>query len=294
MAKKFKLGSGLESLIPQKKTKPDEEGIRKDAVFYVEIEKIKSNPYQPRKEFDPEALKALSESIKQHGILQPLIVSRVERRIEGQITTEYQLIAGERRLMAAKLAGFRQVPVIIREPKNEEKLVLSLIENVQREDLNPIERAEAYKKLRDEFSFRQADIARLVGKSKEAISNTLRLLQLPTKIKEGLRRGFIQEGHARALLTVKNKELLQKIYNKIAKENLSVREAERLCYKTEEWRLDTKEKNQAANFLKKLVGNVEKIPGVLKIKFRKSGGHPVISLYFESEAKAKEFFRKFN
>lgn len=286
-----RLGSGLESLIPQKKKKIEDGLIKKEAVFYIEIERIKPNPYQPRKEFDQSGLKALSESIKQHGIIQPLVVSRIEKKDGNSGKTEYQLIAGERRLMAAKMAGFKQVPVVIREPDNKEKLIISLVENVQREDLNPIEKAEAYRKLKQEFNLLHRDISRLVGKSEEVISNTLRLLQLPEKIKEAVRKGIISEGHARALLTVKNKELLQEIYNKIVKENLSVREAETLCYR--ESKTDASQKRQSffGIFSEEIRKDLEKIPGLAKFKFKRLEKKPALILYFEDEAKLKEFIK---
>src|SRR3989344_1254812 len=177
-------GRGLELLIP-KKGGDQPLPTKQEPIFYIEIEKIKSNPYQPRKTFDQDGLKALAESIREHGILQPLLVSRMQKDTGGP--TEYQLVAGERRLLAAKMAGLSQVPVIVRVSTEREKLEVALIENVQREDLDALEKAEAFKRLQDEFKFLQKDIAQMIGKSRESVANTLRLLDLPLEIKDGLR-----------------------------------------------------------------------------------------------------------
>ena len=154
-------GKGLESLIPRKTTKESTASeTKQEPIFYIEIEKIKSNPYQPRKNFDQEGLNALADSVKEFGILQPLLVSRVEK----ESGTEYQLIAGERRFLAAKMVGLNQVPVIVKDPTEKEKLEVSLIENVQRLDLNAMEKAEAYSRLQREFNFLQKDVAKLCEK----------------------------------------------------------------------------------------------------------------------------------
>lgn len=286
-----KIGFGLESLIPQKKIKNNEDySIRKESIFFIETQKIKSNPYQPRKEFNKEALKTLSESIKQHGILQPLVVSRLET---NGMNVEYQLIAGERRLMASKLANVKQVPVIIREPGNKEKLVLSLIENVQRQDLNSIEKAEAYRQLMKEFNLLQKDIARLVGKSKESVSNSLRLLQLPEKIKLSVKKMIITEGHAKVLLSIKDRKKLEEVFNKVVKDNLSVRETENICSKIgvpnskKGFSLD--EVSNVKLLTKKIEKSLDGIPGIFKFKFKKSGGMPVITIYFENETNFNKF-----
>jgi len=159
-------GKGLESLIPKKTDKtPKIYEVKQEPVFYIEIEKIKSNPYQPRKNFGQDGLQSLADSIKEHGVLQPLLVSRIEK----DLGTEYQLIAGERRLLASKMVGLTQIPVIVREPAEKEKLEVSIIENVQRLNLNSMEKAEAYQKMQEEFNFLQKDIAKMVGKSREAV-----------------------------------------------------------------------------------------------------------------------------
>lgn len=226
-------GQGLESLIPD----DFEEESEKEAVFLIEAEKIKPNPHQPRSDFDQEGLKALAASIEAHGVLQPLIVTRLEEDKE----VEYQLVAGERRLMAAKMVGLEQVPVIIRKPTERQKLELSLIENVQRSDLNPIERARAYQKLKEDFNFVHREIADLVGKSREAVSNALRLLSLPDKIQQALKKEEISEGHGRALLSLDDGRRQLGVYKQIVNNDLSVRETEQLVRERKQ------ESNQGTN-----------------------------------------------
>ncbi len=206
-----------------------------DSIFWVEVDKIKPNPFQPRREFDPDALKALADSIKQYGVLQALVVTRKEIIKEDGLAVEYELIAGERRLRASKMAGLVQVPVIIRLPGETEnqkkedlmKLELAIIENVQREDLNPIERARAFKKLVEEFGFKQHQIGEKVGKSRVYVSNTMRILDLPEEMLNALSEGKINEGHTRPLLMlIDRKEEQAVLFKDIMLRKLSVREAE--------------------------------------------------------------------
>jgi ParB family chromosome partitioning protein len=184
-----------------------------NAIFWIEVEKIKPNPFQPRKEFDEHKLRDLADSIKQYGILQPLVVTRREiEKPEGGLAVEYELIAGERRLRASKLAGLTQVPVLIRigeEGREEEdrmKLELAIIENLQREDLNPVDRAKAFQRLVDDFGFKHVQIAQKVGKSREYVSNTLRLLGLPEEMLTALSERRINEGHSRPLLMLNDRK----------------------------------------------------------------------------------------
>ena len=260
------LGRGLESLIPEKRpddipenfdtsrepsgTQPKSAGSplsnlgavpaarsyqdhftprRSDSIFWIEIEKIEPNPYQPRREFVEEALQDLARSVREHGVLQPILVTKREIETPTGLDVRYQLIAGERRWRAAKLAGLSQIPAVIRRgmPDDRLKLELALIENVQREDLNAMERAKAFKQLIDEFHLVHREIAERVGKSREMIANTMRLLTLPPEIQESLHTGRITEGHARAVLMAGDD--LQKqhqVYNAILEERLNVREAE--------------------------------------------------------------------
>ncbi|MFC1594844.1 ParB/RepB/Spo0J family partition protein [Patescibacteria group bacterium] len=207
----------------------EEQEKTKENVFWIEVSKIKPNPLQPRREFNESGLKSLADSIREYGILQPLVVSRVEHEVSTGTDVGYELIAGERRFRAAGLLGLREVPAIIRkEEMDGMKLQLALVENIQREDLNPIERAEAYKNLVDKFEMKHADIASRVGKSREAVSNTIRLLTLPGAIRDSIAHGVISEGHARALLMLNyNLEEQERLYKEIIAKSLSVREAEK-------------------------------------------------------------------
>lgn len=204
----------------------------KDHVFYIPVEKIVPNPYQPRKEFDPEALKHLAASIREYGILQPLVVSRLEiESPTGGIQVQYELIAGERRHRASQLAGLKEVPAIIRRQESPKvKLELALIENLQREDLNPIERALAYRQLVDQFEMSQRQVADRIGKSREVVANTLRLLNLPEVMREALAGGKINEGHTRPLLMVTDyPEAQANLFHDILEKQLSVRQAEEIA-----------------------------------------------------------------
>jgi ParB family chromosome partitioning protein len=203
-----------------------------NSIFFIEVDKIVPNPYQPRREFDPGPLKDLSESIRQYGILQPLTVSRVEREtVDGGLVTEYELIAGERRLRASKLAGLTEVPAIIRVGDDSMmKLELAIIENLQREDLNAVERARAFARLVDEFKFTHTQIGQKVGKSREYVSNTVRLLALPQDILDALSVGKINEGHTRPLLMLSSRpEEQATLFKEIQFRKITVREAERIA-----------------------------------------------------------------
>lgn len=212
------LGRGVDALLPG----DDLEGEQK--YFLCDIDKITPNPHQPRSYFDEEKLQQLSDSIREKGIIQPLLV------IRGN-ASRYTLIAGERRLRAAKLAGLDEVPVVVMdEAGDRERLELALIENIQRHDLNPIEEAQAYSRLLEEFQLTQEEVAKRVGRQRSTITNVLRLLQLPAPLQEDVVQGRISEGHARVLLRVKDHpEQLQHIRDRIVNEALSVRAAERLC-----------------------------------------------------------------
>ncbi len=196
-----------------------------DSIFYIETEKIKPNPHQPRRDFNEESLKELASSIREHGIIQPIVVSKIENETDFGTTVEYQLIAGERRLRAAKLAGLERVPTIIKNIiKDAEHLELAIIENLQRADLNSIETARAYAKLQDVFGLTQREVAQRLGKSRETIANTLRLLNLPTEIQEAVARNKINESQARLLLIISDPLQQQNLFNEIISSNLSVRE----------------------------------------------------------------------
>lgn len=204
-----------------------------DSIFWVEVERIKPNPFQPRKVFEEMALASLAESIRQYGVLQPLTVTRkeIERPGEG-IFVEYELVAGERRLRASKLAGLTQVPVVIRSSEDSDrmKLELAIIENLQREDLNAVDRALAFKRLADEFGLKHTEIAVRVGKSREYVSNTLRILMLSEEMLDALRTGAISEGHTRPLLMLNDrKEEQMTLFKEIMTRHLTVRDTEQLA-----------------------------------------------------------------
>ncbi len=202
---------------------------RGDAIFWIELEKIEPNPFQPRREFNEDSLRDLAASIREHGVLQPVVVTKREVETPRGLQVTYELIAGERRWRASKLAGLSQIPAVIRRgiPNDHVKLELAIIENVQREDLNAMDRAKAFKQLIDEFHFVQHDIAARIGKSREMIANSLRLLALPVEIQQAVQSRHITEGHARAILMVGTDPRKQfEIYQAILNERMNVREAE--------------------------------------------------------------------
>lgn len=227
MAAKKGLGKGLDSLITNKVEKPAEvksagKADSENGAVLMNINKVEPNREQPRKKFDEDALLELSESIKQFGVLQPLLVTERE--------DYYEIIAGERRWRAAKLAGVKEVPVIIKKLTEKEIMIISLLENIQREDLNPIEEAMGYKRLIEEFGLKQEEVAECVSKSRSAITNSLRLLKLSDKVQQILtdKDSPLSMGHARALLAVEDEEKQTELAEKIIKERLSVREVEKL------------------------------------------------------------------
>ena len=203
-----------------------------DSVYVVNIDRIQPNPHQPRKEFDEESLRSLARSIRDYGILQPLVVTAKEVPTAEGFATAYELIAGERRLRAARLASLTQVPVIVKKDNvnSQEKFELAIIENAQREDLNPIDRAEAFGKLVGEFNLTHSDIAIKIGKSREYVSNSIRLLSLPEDMKTALKEGVIMEGHARPLLMLIDRQVEQRqLFLTITTQHLTVRAAEKLA-----------------------------------------------------------------
>ncbi|MDE2292501.1 MAG: ParB/RepB/Spo0J family partition protein [Elusimicrobia bacterium] len=222
------LGRGIEALMPaaparEKEAAPRPSGEGKD-VQRIPIESVKPNRAQPRKNFDPERLSELAQTIREHGLAQPIVVSF------DAITNSYELIAGERRLRASQLAGMKTIEAVVRAPRNDkDRLVLALIENIQRDDLNAIETALAYKKLMEEHEVNQTQLAQVVGKSKAAVSNTLRLLDLPEEMQKAVQFERISEGHARALLMVSDPEQRAALFKVVVENQLSVRDAEKLA-----------------------------------------------------------------
>ncbi|MDQ5962699.1 MAG: ParB protein [Patescibacteria group bacterium] len=202
------------------------------SIYWIETDKIVPNPYQPRREFDEHRLRELADSIRQYGVLQPLVVSRVEKELpDGGIKVEYELIAGERRLRASKLAGVLSVPVVVRiGDDSRTKLELAIIENLQRENLNPVERAQSFQRLADEFKLSWADVGRKMGKSREYVSNTVRILMLPQDILDALSKGDISEGHTRPLLMLIDKPAEQTtLFKEMMIRKMTVREAEQIA-----------------------------------------------------------------
>lgn len=213
--KDFQLGRGLSSLIPSKLETP---GVPGEKIVAIAVGEIDPNPHQPRTDFQEGPIDDLVESIREHGILQPLIVTQNRDR--------HQLIAGERRLRAAKKLGLEKVPVIVRRASEQQKLEMAIVENVQRSDLNPIERALSYKKLMDEFQLTQEEIGKKVGQKRSTVTNSLRLLTLPKDIIQNVIEGRITEGHAKVLLSLDSQELMRQMLSKILMHKLSVRETE--------------------------------------------------------------------
>ncbi len=239
MTKKTGLGKGLDTLIPNKPIKPvpAEEIVKSEEL--IDINKVEPNKDQPRKSFNEDSLIELSESIKQHGIVQPLVVTKKD--------DYFEIIAGERRWRAAKLAGLKEVPVVVKDYSPQEIMEIALIENIQREDLNPIEEAMAYQRLVKEYSLKQDEVAERVSKSRTAITNSLRLLKLDERVQEMLIEENISSGHARALLAIKDNDLQYNIAMKIFDEKLSVRETEKLIKSLDKKETPKKKKEELKN-----------------------------------------------
>lgn len=288
MSQQFGLGRGLSSLIPNKqpvqKDADDfsrrvlggsDEAIRGDKyIIEVDVNQIVANPHQPRTQFDDEKLESLAQSIKMHGIIQPLIVSKKNGN-------QYELVAGERRFQAAKRVGFKKVPVIVREADELQKLELAIVENVQRHDLNPIEEGKAYQKLMEEFQMSQEEVALKMGKSRSFVANKIRLLSLPIEIQNGLIGGRITEGHAKAILSIPNSEKQRALYEMILKSNLTVRQIEE---KTQEVSVRSHSRKVSVDpQVKELESILVEMLGT-KVKISKSGeGGKIVIEYYSKE-----------
>ncbi len=255
-AKKTGLGKGIDIIIPEKKTVKTEE--------LVDINKVEPNRDQPRKTFNEDSLIELSESIKQHGIVQPLVVTKKE--------DYFEIIAGERRWRAARLAGLKKVPVVIKDYSPQEIMEIALIENIQREDLNPVEEAMAYQRLINEYDLKQDEVAERVSKSRTAITNSIRLLKLDERVLNMLVEENISSGHARALLALKEGELQYNIALKIFDEKLSVRETEKLIKKLNKGDKPKKKKEELKNdfVYRNLEEKLKQVTGTKVIINRKS------------------------
>ncbi|RDU23557.1 ParB/RepB/Spo0J family partition protein [Anaerosacchariphilus polymeriproducens] len=282
-AKRSGLGKGLDSLIPDSAPKvkvsedSDSNSERKNEIL-VSINKVEPNREQPRKNFDEDSLLELSESIKQFGVLQPLLV----QKRDGY----YEIIAGERRWRASKLAGLKEIPVIIKDYTDQEIVEISLIENIQREDLNPIEEALAYKRLLTEFELKQDEVAERVSKSRTAVTNSMRLLKLDDRVQKMVIDDMISTGHARALLALQDNELQYTTATKIFDEKLSVRETEKLVKKMQKPKIEEKrEKEEKYDFIyKNLEDSLKSIVGTKVSINQKSNGQGKIEIeYYSNE-----------
>jgi len=277
MAMKKGLGKGLDSMIPEKKTKAEMKEAQDKSLAEIKISEIDPNMGQPRKKFDEDELLELAESIKIHGVIQPIILTKRGKR--------YEIIAGERRWRASKLAGLVKIPAVIREYTDKEIMEVSLVENIQRQDLNPIEEALAFKNLIDEYKMKQDDLAERVSKSRSAITNALRLLKLDDKVKAMLAEGLISTGHARALLAVEDKNKQQILATKIFDEKLSVRETEKLVKQIPENKEPKKEEKSSEKLIyKKLEDSLKSIIGSkVSIKGRDNGKGKIEIDYYSIE-----------
>jgi len=258
-----------------------------DSIFWVEVEKIKPNPFQPRREFDEAKLQDLARSIRQYGVIQPLTVTRHEfQKDDGGLGVEYELIAGERRLRASKIAGIAQVPVLIRDEFEDDKtkLEVAIIENLQREDLNAIDRAVAFEKLAKGFGFKHSQIAEKVGKSREYVSNTLRLLMMPQEMQQALSDGKITEGHARPLLMlIDKKEEQNTLFREIMLKRLTVRDSESIARRIATDRVRKKEYMYSPELLDMEKQLTEALGTRVVIEVKEHGGKLAIDFMGEDD-----------
>ncbi len=271
------LGRGLGALIP------GDGGPQAPGLSEVAVDLIAPNPRQPRQEMDPVELRELADSIREHGLLQPLVVTRVV----GEGEARYQLIAGERRLEAAKLAGLARVPVVVREATPQESLELALVENLQRSDLGPLEEAAAYQRLMEEFGLTQEQVAARVGKSRPTVTNALRLLGLPEDVKAALSRGEISEGHARALLGLRDEGDQRAALDEVVRNKLSVRSTEGLVRE----RNEARERRDSARAAQEEIRAVEDafraaLGTRVTLVRRGEGGQLIIHFYSEEQLQA--------
>jgi ParB family chromosome partitioning protein len=279
MSKKRALGRGLEALIPS--TVDSSSGLRQ-----VPVDVIAPNPHQPRQRLDSDALAELAASIREHGLIQPLIVS--EALEDAPPGCEYQLIAGERRLEAAKLAGLERVPVIVKEATPEQMLEIALVENLQRADLNPLEEAAAYQQLSDEFGLTQQEIAEKVGKGRVSVANAMRLLRLPDFVKSVLANGQISEGHARALLGLEDDlEVMKHALKRAIERRLNVRQTEELVRRLRTSPASPKARRTVSPETRALESEFARALGTkVNLVRSKKGGRLTIHFYSEEELQA--------
>jgi ParB family transcriptional regulator, chromosome partitioning protein len=256
------------------------EPTKYDSVFWIEVDRISPNPYQPRREFDEDRLRALAESIRQYGVLQPIVVTRSEvERPDGGLETRYELIAGERRLRASKLAGLKSMPAVIRGQESDKvKLELAIIENLQREDLNAIDRAKALQKLAEEFGLTHNEISLKIGRSREFVSNSIRLLQLPEAIQLAVVNKDITEGHARALQMLNDRPTEQNtLFKEMVLKKTSVRMAEQMVRRIATDKIRKKDKTEEMFEIEKSL--TETLGTRVVIENRPNGGRLLIEFF---------------
>lgn len=279
MAKKGGLGKGLSAIFVENESEDQNSSVT------LKISEIEPNKDQPRTEFDDKALSELAESIAQHGVLQPLLVRPL-------MYGGYQIVAGERRYRASRMAGLTEVPVVIRELDDRETMELALIENLQRENLTPVEEAKGYKTLMDTYGFTQEEVSTTVGKSRSAVANALRLLNLPQEVIDYLTEGKITQGHARALLSLESIERMLQLAEEIAQKDLSVRQVEKLVQQ------DKKEKQEKAKAPEKKPNFYKEVELALnenlgrKVSVSKKGDGGVLTIEFYSEEDLKDIANK--
>ncbi len=263
------LGKGLEALIPKAEHK------EKGFIIEMDIESLTPNLFQPRKDFNKEKMEELKGSIKRHGIIQPIVVRK--------IANGYEIVAGERRLKAAKEIGLKKIPAIIKSINNEKSLEIALVENIQREDLNPVEQANAFKRLIDEFKLTQQELAEATGKSRALVTNTIRLLKLNPEIQKNISEGKISFGHAKLLLSIEDEEVQKAVCDRIIANDLSVRDTERLIKNIEKvQKKQFKVKNITIERFPEVEGKLRDILGT-KISILYDGKKGNISIEFYSK-----------
>ena len=281
MSKKFGLGKGLGALIPE-----EEIIVDGSTVLKISMNMIKANKEQPRKSFDPEKISELAQSIKEHGVIQPIILNK-----EGDT---YIVIAGERRFRAAKSIGLVEIPAIIMNIDNKEVLEISLIENIQREDLNPIEEALAYKRLLVDFNLTQEEISKKVCKSRTAITNCMRLLNLDERVQDYIIDGVISEGHGRAILGISDKEIQYGIAQMVIDDSLNVRETERLVKNFENEKKEKVVKSQNNIYYKDIMNKLENRFGTKVFINSKNKNKGKIEIEYYSEEDFERILEVFN
>ncbi|AWK50275.1 chromosome partitioning protein ParB [Clostridium beijerinckii] len=275
MAKKFTLGKGLGALIPEE----TEEFREENDNILISINKIKSDEEQPRKLFDSEKIAELAESIKTHGIIQPLILRKY-------MEDQYIIVAGERRWRAAKMVGLKEIPAVIMELSDRDILEISLIENIQRQDLNPIEEALAFRKLLNDFKITQEELSKRIGKSRVAIANTMRLINLDERVQQYIIESILTEGHGRVLLAISDKQKQYELAQQVIDEKLSVRELERLIKKVNEQEEDNINDNinELNPYYKEIKNQLQNYFGTkVNVSAKKNKGKIEIEYYSEED-----------